>query len=153
MFVITYKSLLALCMKSHAGTVGYFQNYKQGPISFVRLQWPLLTENHVFVTHTRTEKQALHNRSVKLPCSKTVGGRRGAGVAGLPVDRNLCAFGRHQAKQWPLNPWTFAANQCLISAGVKSGNWFETQPCWCKRHDTRRIEITYRIMWRTTVYN
>lgn len=131
-------------MKTHARTVEYFQIYKQGPISFVSLQWPLPTENHVFVTHT--EKQALHNRSVKSPCSKTSGGGGGwggEGIVGLPVGRNLCALGRHQAKQWPLNSWTLSGNQCFISAGVNSGNWFKT-------HNTCRRGITERRMWKVT---
>lgn len=47
------------------------------------------------VCHTHTEKQALHNRSVKSPCSKTGAGWGGGGAAG----RDLGALRWHQAEQ------------------------------------------------------
>lgn len=93
------------------------------------LQWPLLAENHVFVTPT--QKNKLYTTGVwnhHVP-------RLGVGVDGcawwwwwgvvwLPVGRNFGALRWHQAEKWPLNS---SGNRDCICTVVNSGNWLKTQ--------------------------
>lgn len=108
------------------------------------LWWPLLT----CVSHTLTEKQGLHNRSVKSPCSET---SSGGGAVGRWVARKL---GTRQAKQWPPPPpnsWSLSGTlpnsfETQSAAHARCVKW-KLQAGWEELHDSQWCCTQRVLLW------